>query len=106
MGGAIFKGDKNLWMESIDLQIKKIKNIDETLSGKVLNDLLTKNMSFREFGLKLANEHSQHFKTDKRYENLFFEEAAKASLKKQEEIDSQNEPDFEVFLKEYFSQTS
>ena len=74
--------------------------------GDCYDDLLTKNMSFREFGLKLANEHSQHFKTDKRYENLFFEEAAKASLKKQEEIDSQNEPDFEVFLKEYFSQTS
>ena len=58
-------------MESIDLQIKKVKNIDETLSGKVLNDLLTKNMSFREFGLKLANEHSQYFKTDQRYENPF-----------------------------------
>jgi len=56
--------------------------------------------------LKLANEHSQHFKTDKTYKNLFFEEAAKASLKKQKEIDSKNEPDFEVFLKEYFSQTS
>ena len=53
LGGFIFKGDKNLWIESINLQIKKIKNIDVTLSGKVLNDLLTKNMSFREFGLKL-----------------------------------------------------
>ena len=93
-------------MESIDLQIKKVKNIDETLSGKVLNDLLTKNMSFREFGLKLANEHSQYFKTDQRYENLFFEEAAKVSLEKQDEIDAQIEPDFESYLKEYFSQTS
>ena len=71
-----------------------------------INDLLTKNMSFREFGLKLANEHSQHFKTDKRYENLFFEEAAKVSLEKQDEIDAQIEPDFESYLKEYFSQTS
>jgi glutamate--cysteine ligase len=106
LGGSVFKEDKNLWMESIDLQIKKVKNIDETLSGKVLNDLLTKNMSFREFGLKLANEHSQYFKTDQQYENLFFEEAAKASLEKQDEIDAQIEPDFESYLKEYFSQTS
>ena len=106
LGGSVFKEGKNLWMESIDLQIKKVKNIDETLSGKVLNDLLTKNMSFREFGLKLANEHSQYFKTDQRYENLFFEEAAKVSLEKQDEIDAQIEPDFESYLKEYFSQTS
>ena len=106
LGESIFKGDKNLWMESVDLQIKKVKNIDETLSGKVLNDLLTKNMSFKEFGLKLANEHSQYFKTGQRYENLFFEEATKVSWQKQEEIDSQNEPDFESFLKEYFGQTS
>ena len=106
LGESVFKEGKNLWMESIDLQMKKIKNIDETLSGKVLNDLLTKNMSFREFGLKLANEHSQYFKTDQRYENLFFEEAVKVSLEKQDEIDAQIEPDFESYLKEYFSQTS
>jgi glutamate--cysteine ligase len=106
LGGSVFKEGKNLWVESIDLQMKKVKNIDETLSGKVLNDLLTKNMSFREFGLKLANEHSQYFKTDQRYENLFFEEAAKVSLEKQDEIDAQIEPDFESYLKEYFSQTS
>jgi gamma-glutamylcysteine synthetase len=93
-------------MESIDLQIRKVKNIDETLSGKILNDLLTKNMSFREFGLNLANEHSQYFKTDQQYENPFFEEAAKVSLEKQDEIDAQIEPDFESYLKEYFSQTS
>ena len=105
LGGSVFKEDRNLWAESIDLQIKKLKNIDETLSGKVLNDLLKKNMSFREFGLKLANEHSQYFKTDQRYENLFFEEAAKVSLEKQDEIDAQIEPDFESYLKEYFSQT-
>ena len=106
LGGSVFKEGKNLWMESIDLQMKKVKNIDETLSGKVLNDLLTKNMSFRDFGLKLANEHSQYFKTDQRYENLFFEEAAKVSLEKQDEIDAQIEPDFESYLKEYFSQKS
>ncbi len=106
LGGSVFKEGKNLWMESIDLQIRKVKNIDETLSGKILNDLLTKNMSFREFGLNLANEHSQYFKTDQQYENPFFEEAAKVSLEKQDEIDAQIEPDFESYLKEYFSQTS
>ena len=37
---------------------------------------------------------------------LFFEEAAKVSLEKQDEIDAQIEPDFESYLKEYFSQTS
>ena len=106
LGGSVFKEGKNLWMESIDLQIRKVKNIDETLSGKILNDLLTKNMSFREFGLNLANEHSQYFKTDQQYENPFFEEAAKVSLEKQDEIDAQIEPDFESYLEEYFSQTS
>jgi hypothetical protein len=71
-----------------------------------LNDLLKNNKSFKEFGLKLATQHSHHFKVEHGYENKFFKEAAKESITKQKILESKDEPHFETFLKEYFSQTA
>ena len=105
-GEAVFKDTTNNWLESTNLQIKKLENLDETLSSKILNDLLKNNKSFKEFGLKLATQHSRHFKVAHGYENKFFKEAAKESITKQKILESKDEPHFETFLKEYFSQTA
>ena len=105
-GEVVFKDTTNNWLESTNLQIKKLQNLDETLSSKILNDLLKNNKSFKEFGLTLATQHSHHFKVEHDYENKFFKEAAKESITKQKIIESRDEPDFETFLKNYFSQTA
>ena len=105
-GEVVFKDTTNNWLESTNLQIKKLENLDETLSSKILNDLLKNNKSFKEFGLKLATQHSHHFKVEHGYENKFFKEAAKESITEQKIIESRDEPDFETFLKNYFSQTA
>ena len=86
--------------------MKKLENLDETLSGTVLSTMTQNNQSFKEFGLKLANSHSQDFKTTRSDRDELFERTAKESLKKQEIIESQNSPDFETFLKGYFNQTA
>ena len=105
-GEAVFENGKNNWLEAINLQIKKLENVEESLSGKVLNDLIHNNKSFKEFGLELANLHSQNFKRENGYGNVLFENATKESLVKQEIIESEESPDFETFLKEYFNQTT
>ena len=105
-GEVVFKNEQNNWEESIALQIKKLENLDETLSGKVLSTMIQNNQSFKEFGLKLANSHSRDFKTTLSHRDDLFEQAAKESLKKQEIIESEDNPEFETFLKEYFNQTA
>jgi glutamate--cysteine ligase len=105
-GDVVFENEQNYWVESIALQIKKLENLDETLSGSVLSAMMQNNQSFKEFGLKLAKSHSQDFKTTRSDRDKLFEQAAKESLKKQEIIESQNGPDFETFLKGYFNQTA
>ena len=44
-GEAVFENGKNNWLEAINLQIKKLENVEESLSGKVLNDLIHNNKS-------------------------------------------------------------
>ena len=68
--------------------------------------MIQNNQSFKEFGLKLANSHSRDFKTTLSHRDDLFEQAAKESLKKQEIIESEDNPEFETFLKGYFNQTA
>ncbi|MGQ2869358.1 glutamate--cysteine ligase [Leptospira santarosai] len=47
---------RRMYQEAIDFQIKKWKNPDKTPSGKLLSEILKRNIEFRDKGMELARE--------------------------------------------------
>lgn len=52
---------RRTYQEAIDFQIKKWKNPDKTPSGKLLSEILKRNIEFREKGIELAQENKRMF---------------------------------------------
>ncbi|EJO70366.1 glutamate--cysteine ligase [Leptospira kirschneri str. 2008720114] len=50
---------RRTYQEAIDFQIKKWKNPDKTPSGKLLSEILKRNIEFREKGIELARENKR-----------------------------------------------
>lgn len=84
---------------ALDKQIRKIENIDNLPSQKVLNGMGTD--SFINFHLNLANENKEKFIADDTW-NEKLQEFSKVSWEEQKRIEEGDEMSFPIFLDQYF----
>jgi len=83
-----------------------IQNPDLTASARILEGMTQTGQPFSRFALNKSAEHAQYFnrnKLDKTHTRQF-DEMAKQSLAKQQEIESNKQIPFDDFLTQYFAQ--
>jgi glutamate--cysteine ligase len=95
------KGDE-AYQSSLDAMMQRVKDVNQTPSAKMLNEMKSNNCSFTEFGLNqakaLSKAHKQALSSDLASE---WSDKSEKSLKKQQDIESLKEPVFADFLSEY-----
>ncbi len=77
-------------------------------SAQILGDLQTSNQSFGEYALQLSQAHRQYFNqlaVDEK-KSQWFHSLTVDSIRKQQQIETQDTLSFDDFLKKYFSQQS
>ena len=82
---------------------------EQTLSGMLLNKVLTEKMSFHELGRTIGKDYKNHYiniETAKNSEWSLLEQESVDSIKRQVELEQTNEQSFEGFIKEYFNESS
>ena len=82
---------------------------DQTLSGMLLNKVLSEKMSFHELGRTIGEDYKKHYismDTSKNSEWSLLEKESADSIKRQVELEQASEQSFESFVKEYFNESS
>ncbi|MCW9055025.1 MAG: glutamate--cysteine ligase [Gammaproteobacteria bacterium] len=99
--------DSQLYSQSLKEQIEKIKDPELTPSSRMLNEMRERKEGFYYFAKRMSQNHYEYFKSINLSEDKkrFFSEAAEASLKKQQIIESEDSMTFDDYLKAYFSQS-
>lgn len=91
--------------EAVNAQQKCIDAPEQTLSGRLLDTLLSRNIDNGVLGMELAQQYKQYF-SDVNYgifHEAHFERMAQSSLEAQREIDAREEPEFAAFISEYYA---
>ena len=87
----------------------KIMDPDQTLSGSLLNKILTEKMSFHELGRNIGEDHKNQYLSMERTKNpdwpLLDKESA-ASVKRQIKLEKKSDQSFEDFVTGYFNDLS
>jgi len=94
------------WLQSISNQKNNIAEPNETLSARVLKDLQTNELSFRDLGNKLSKEHHGAMANKRSKLDDLFSKASKKSIEDARKIESANQKDFENYLKEFLDKIS
>ncbi|MCG8435356.1 MAG: glutamate--cysteine ligase [Gammaproteobacteria bacterium] len=92
--------------QACELQLESIKDPDQTPSAKILTAMRDNRDSFFEFGMRMAEQHKDHFASrplDAEREN-HFKQCALDSLAKQRNIEEADEISFAEYLENYFRQ--
>ena len=76
-----------------------------TLSGRLLNTLLSRNIDNGVLGMELAQQYKQHFQNADYniFHDAHFERMAQVSLEGQRDIEAREEPPFADFIREYYA---
>ena len=81
---------------------------DQTLSGMLLNKVLSEKMSFHALGRTIGEEYKNHYISMGTAKNLVWsllEQESADSIKRQVELEQANKQSFEGFIKEYFNES-
>ena len=85
-----------------------MENIELTPSARVLDELLSQHDSFYDFAREHSEKmaaHCQTLEADAAIQTRL-QTAVKSSVEKQQALETEDAPDFDAFLKSYFSQLS
>ena len=87
----------------------QIMDPDQTLSGMLLNKVLSEKMSFHQLGRTIGEDYKNHYssmETSKNSEWSLLEQESVDSIKRQVELEQASEQSYEDFVKEYFNEAS
>ena len=98
--------DSDVYSRALREQIEKVKDPDLTPSARMLNAMRENKEGFYYFAKRMSQSHYEYFKGINLSEDKkrFFSEAAEISLKKQKQIEVEDNLSFDDYLKAYFSQ--
>ena len=101
--GDIYNED--CYQNSHEFHLNLVRHPELTPSACILDELFTNKESYYEFARRKSLEHRDFFidRDLSSEKDLKLTNQAKASLLKQEEIESTHQVDFDVFLQDYFS---
>ena len=100
-------GGGNDYVQAVDAQTELIKNPEATPSARVLEELRQTKMAFYHFAMASARGHKEYFFEIEPLggERLrVYEDEARNSVKRQQEIEQSDEISFEEYLANYYSQ--
>ena len=81
----IFQDEENLWKKSLQIQTKKIEDLDLTPSAKLLERLNKDNLTHEELGMQIALDNSKFFESyENSRENIFKKEASLSRVKQKQ----------------------
>ena len=91
---------------ALEEQMVLINNPNKTASARILEGMTQTGQPFSRFALAKSKEHEQYFKQNKLDKTLSdqFDDIAKVSVIKQQDIESQPQIPFDDFLAQYFAQ--
>jgi len=101
---AALDSDKQQYTYAVNNNMKRINDPNLTLSGRFLDDILSKNMSFIDFGNSIGEANKSDFLNTKKTKNNNWELIAKeslASLNQQKILESNETESFEAFIQHY-----
>lgn len=91
---------------ALNIQIKKLQQVEMTPSAMVLKEMETKSLPFFKFAMHQANKHREFFnKTPPSCtQQETFDLARQRSIKDQDQLEKNSTLSFDTFLEQYFSQ--
>ncbi len=101
MDKEVFKGQNINWLQSITVQKENLLTPNGTLSGQVLEDLKNKDLSFRDLGNKLSNQHQNTMSSGRSSLVDLFRDASTISFEVLKNIESKDNIDFEDYVTEF-----
>ncbi len=98
------KQGSHQYQSALTLMLERVENPELTPSAKVLADMKAKEIPFKEFALQQAKLHSvQHQQSLEAKKAGEWREIAQKSLKKQQDIETSDEVNFDQYLADYLN---
>ena len=87
-------------------QKKVINNLDKSLSGSLLEEIQTNDMTLQEYGMKMSLLHKEHMDSLATDDEYFFTTTSQDSLEAAKKIEESNQENFEDYLKDFLNKIS
>lgn len=100
------QGDDGGYMDSLRAQRAAVEEPELTPSARLLADLRDTDAPFAEYGLNVANDYRDYFLglgQEFNQHHSIFEKESTESLKRQQQIESQDDVDLDAFLERYYA---
>lgn len=96
----------SIYRNACERQIELVKDADLTPSAKILNVMRKEGIGFYHFSKLMSDQHHEYFNQlpVQNEKQLQYQRYAAESLEKQLKLESEPQPDFDEFLRQYFSQ--
>ena len=101
---AVLDCDKFQYTNAIELMRKKINDASLTLSGRFLDEILSKNLSFIDFGNTIGEQNKTHYLNLKKSKNINWDLLEKESINshnQQKILEMDDRQSFEAFVEHY-----
>ena len=85
----------------------RIDNPSLTLSGRLLDDILSSNLTFSEYGVSIGESNKVHYKKIRQDNNTnwnLFEKESRDSISEQISLEKKSDRSYQEFLDEYNSE--
>ena len=105
MSDVVSQGDSK-WTDTLEHQKEVIGSLDKSLSGSMLEEIKTNNMTLQEYGMKMSALHKEHMDNLATDDEYFFSATSKDSLETAKKIEGNNKENFEDYLKDFLNKIS
>ena len=105
MSEEVSQGDSK-WNDTLANQKEVINSLDKSLSGSLLEEIQTNDMTLQEYGMKMSLLHKEHMDSLATDDEYFFTTTSQDSLEAAKEIEESNQENFEGYLKDFLNKIS
>ena len=105
MSKEVSQGDSK-WTDTLSNQKEVINSLDKSLSGSLLEEIQTNDMTLQEYGMKMSLFHKEHMDSLATDDEYFFTTTSQDSLEAAKKIEESNKENFEDYLKDFLNKIS
>ena len=105
MSKEVSQGDSK-WTDTLSNQKEVINSIDKSLSGSLLEEIQTNDMTLQEYGMKMSLLHKEYMDSLATDDEYFFTTTSQDSLEAAEKIEESNQENFEDYLEDFLNKIS
>ena len=105
MAKEVSQGDSK-WTDTLSNQKEVINNLDKSLSGSLLEEIQTNDMTLQEYGMKMSLLHKEHMDSLATDDEYFFTTTSQDSFETAKKIEESDQDNFEDYLKDFLNKIS